>query len=90
MHIPVLFFSSLERKILTFIFKLPNSGTESHGNDEILRSLWIKCRKQMFAGGNHNHLRETNILQTCGICLSHSDKLNVFLVSPLACDLWLS
>jgi hypothetical protein len=38
MHAPVLFFSLLERKILTFIFKLPNSGTESHGNEEILSS----------------------------------------------------
>jgi hypothetical protein len=36
MHVPVLFFSLLERKILTFIFKLPNSSTESHGNDEII------------------------------------------------------
>jgi len=36
MHVPVLFFSLLETKILTFIFKLPNSSTESHGNDEII------------------------------------------------------
>jgi hypothetical protein len=36
MHVPVLFFSLLERKILTSIFKLSNSSTESHGNDEII------------------------------------------------------
>jgi len=38
MHVSVLFFSLSERKILTFIFKLPNSSAESHGNDEILSS----------------------------------------------------
>jgi len=38
MRDPVLFFSLLGRKILAFIFKLPNNGAESNGNDEILSS----------------------------------------------------